>query len=66
MGGTGNISSSWLSLISHLMTDKLTKQLRFVMMAKAEYVMNKTRTHCSRLSQRHRQLMTAQPDPRDR
>jgi hypothetical protein len=33
--------------------------------AQAGVVMNKTRTHCSRLSHRYRQLMTAQPDPRD-
>jgi hypothetical protein len=50
----------------HQMTDKMLKQLGFVMMPRPEYVMNKTRTHCSRLSHRYRQLMTAQPDPRDR
>ena len=48
----------------HLMTDKMTKQLRFVMVPKPEYVMHKTRTNCVRLSQRYRQQMTAQPTKR--
>jgi hypothetical protein len=43
----------------HLLADKMSRQLRFVMMLKLEYVMYVAGRHCLRPSQRFRHLMSA-------